>query len=93
MTHTPQRPAAAATSAARPAPPSRRCGSVPPARAGRLAWLLLPLALAACGVDGVPSHPDGRPATELEQNRNVTISGSAAFGGSSGTRPPSSERW
>lgn len=61
--------------------------------ARRLAWLALPLALAACGVDGVPHHPDGRPATELEQNRNVTISGSAAFGGSSGTRPPSSQDW
>ena len=61
----------------------------------RFAALALALtgSLAGCGVDGVPSHPDGRPATEIEQDRNVTISGSAAFGTSRGTPPPSSQQW
>lgn len=63
---------------------------VPLRRAG---WILLPLTLAACGVDGVPNHPDGRPATEIERDRGVTISGSAGFGVTSGKSPPSSDRW
>lgn len=48
--------------------------------------------LAGCGVDGVPNHPDGTPATAIDADRNVTISGSAAFGVTSGKSPPSSWR-
>lgn len=59
----------------------------------KYAWIAALVLLAGCGVDGVPNHPDGRPATEIEQNRGVTISGSAAMGVSHGTAPPSSQRY
>lgn len=79
MTRDPRRPTTPAPRARGPARP--------------WAWLLLPLALAACGVDGVPKHPGGRPATGIEQDRNVTISGSAGFGVTHGAPPPSSQDW
>lgn len=49
--------------------------------------------LAACGVDGVPHHPGGGPATEMEQDRGLTISGSAAVGVTHGNPPPSSQHY